>query len=248
MLVLSWLSGEIHKIIYIFRAIWSTVSVITDKSCGLVVVTMSCSLLMKLLTTHLLTAPFHTAQLWLHSTGLNCHPAYVVVTTSSAHLSHQRRATQLQLVVKVDNRWRDFLNMFFLGFFDWYKHQCGDRFHSDIETVFEGNWLQQQFSMLCHLSHIGWTAQRGFKFTHLLHAFKSTQSDEWLYFSWGIRGTFFTQTHSNMEGYSRGFLPRGSAAVRTCSQGLPLSLFDSPICLAWSSLFIWLTTAINRLQ
>lgn len=96
--------------------------------------------------------------------------------------------------------------------------------------------------MLCHLSHIGWTAQRGFKFTHLLHAFKSTQSDEWLYFSWGIRGTFFTQTHSNVEGYSQGFLPRGSAAVRTCSQGSSpfliwqpyLSCLVKPIHLAYN--------------
>lgn len=110
----------------------------------------------------------------------------------------------------------------------------------------EGLWLQQQFFPLHHLSRIRWTTQGGFKFTYLFHAFKSTQRDERLYFSWGISGTFFTQMQheKDIPGLFF-FLPWGSVAVRTCSQGSSPSSFDSPICLAWSSLFIWLTTAIS---
>lgn len=44
-----------------------------------------------------------------------------------------------------------------------------------------------------------------------------------------------------MEGYSQDSLPVGSGG--TCSQMSPPSFFDSPICLAWSSLFIWLMLA-----
>lgn len=51
----------------------------------------------------------------------------------------------------------------------------------------------------------------------------------------------------NMKGYSRGFLPLGIWSCKNLQPRVspPPSSFDSPICLAWSSLFIWLTTAIS---
>lgn len=96
-------------------------------------------------------------------------------------------------------------------------------------------WLKkQQFFLLYHF---------GFKFTHLFHAFKSTLSDEWLFFHGVSEG--LSVHKQNMKGNCRGFHPRGPVAVRTCSQGSSPSSFDSAICLAWLSLFIWLTTAIS---
>lgn len=66
-----------------FKAILGVFFFIMADLRGSVEVTMSCYLLMKLLTAHLLTAPFHTAEIWLNSTLLlYCHNQWLCTSCS----------------------------------------------------------------------------------------------------------------------------------------------------------------------
>ena len=84
--------------------------------------------------------------------------------------------------------------------------------------------------------------------TFFFKAFKSTQSDEQLYFSWGSGGLSLHK--HDMKRIFSGFCPPGIWGCKNLQSRSPpppiTPLFmDSPICLAWSGLFFGLTSAIS---
>lgn len=84
-----------------------------DEPCGLVEVTMSCPLLMKLLTTHSLTISFTQLR---HDLTLQAKTAAYTVTTSS--FARSTSAKVQPFVVEVDNRaWRISNTFYSLQFF-----------------------------------------------------------------------------------------------------------------------------------